>query len=435
MSWAMELSPRGFDSMFADLAMMDRKTGRAYLQLMGYLRRFGSVPSGKRALASILGVTTRYLDDIAWPLLQDRLVESDDKKRYFDPDVKSDRHPRAASAPITHVKSRQHQDAALTRHARARAAADEPPKTHAEAHAKTHAAVYDPHALAHVILMHDASVSHAEDGFSASFGASDASSPARAPSLSLSDSSVSDSVGNLRDSTGGERERPPACADAPNDAPTHAQRIQSDASSDAPMHALTPAPAPREVRATVQPERTPIAADWVPSKADETFARDTGNHPATIAGAFRDHYLANGDTKLDWSAAFRSWCRKQHSFGPLAIPGGKADEGASAAAPEDAGPDPALLAGTGPEAQWARVQRDMRAEIGRADYASWLAGAVLVGISDDGEVALSLATGFLRDSVRSRYADRLLVHWRRQNPAIARVALEVAVATRRTADG
>ena len=87
MSWAMELSPTGFNEMLTDLSMMDRKTGMAFLKLCGYLRRFGSVPATENALIGILGVTRRFLRDTSWPLLQDRLESSEDGLRYVDPEI------------------------------------------------------------------------------------------------------------------------------------------------------------------------------------------------------------------------------------------------------------------------------------------------------------------------------------------------------------
>jgi hypothetical protein len=325
MAWAMELTPAGFDAMLVDLSFMDRKTGRAYLQLMGYLRRFGSVPTGERALASVLNVTVRFLNEVAWPLLEDRLVRSDDGKRYFSPGVTADGGSRRTTQGPTASpeKSPRHQKASLARWHPKGVDSD------ASAHASDDASRMQPDAKMHAKSMHDASEMHAKSAPDASPDASDASAPASAPALSLPLTSLPESQENWRDSLG-EREDGRMRVDASGHASDDASRMQPDASKHGPTAGP---PKLHEVRASARPDRTRLTADWMPTEADEAFAKALGQHPDAIAGAFRDHYLGTGDVKLDWNSAFRSFCRKQPSFGPLAIPGGKPAEATSTAAP------------------------------------------------------------------------------------------------------
>lgn len=59
-----------------------------------------------------------------------------------------------------------------------------------------------------------------------------------------------------------------------------------------------------------------LSPDWQPSASDTVFAADLGMEPARItatADRFRDYWLgASGHSavKLDWSAAWRNWVRK-----------------------------------------------------------------------------------------------------------------------------
>jgi hypothetical protein len=44
------------------------------------------------------------------------------------------------------------------------------------------------------------------------------------------------------------------------------------------------------------------------------FAADGGLDPALTWGHFRDHHQARGSTFVDWTAAFRTWCRNAVKF-------------------------------------------------------------------------------------------------------------------------
>lgn len=61
-----------------------------------------------------------------------------------------------------------------------------------------------------------------------------------------------------------------------------------------------------------------IPEDWTVSDACRTFATGLGLNPDTVAEAFVDYWkAASGSTarKLDWDAAYRTWCRRQADNG------------------------------------------------------------------------------------------------------------------------
>jgi hypothetical protein len=60
-----------------------------------------------------------------------------------------------------------------------------------------------------------------------------------------------------------------------------------------------------------------LSPDWQPSDADVAYATNLKLNPATISEKFRDHWLAATGpkaVKLDWSAAWRTWCRNEVEF-------------------------------------------------------------------------------------------------------------------------
>jgi uncharacterized protein YdaU (DUF1376 family) len=73
----------------------------------------------------------------------------------------------------------------------------------------------------------------------------------------------------------------------------------------------------------IKPERknggqergTRLAADWQPSSEDCAFAAvECGLDSRRVGDSFRDYWIARpgaGGIKLDWSATFRNWCRKE----------------------------------------------------------------------------------------------------------------------------
>ena len=56
---------------------------------------------------------------------------------------------------------------------------------------------------------------------------------------------------------------------------------------------------------------TRLPSDWQPSQSDLKFASERGIGPEEVS-AFRDYWLAKpkDNTKLDWSATWRNWCRR-----------------------------------------------------------------------------------------------------------------------------
>ncbi len=75
-------------------------------------------------------------------------------------------------------------------------------------------------------------------------------------------------------------------------------------------------------------------------------------------------------------------------------------------------------------AQWARIRGRLQKEVGEVEYRSWLRNMALVGVDGD-EVTIHLPSGFLRDYVRSHYADRINALWQSENGGIRRVDIRV----------
>ena len=69
------------------------------------------------------------------------------------------------------------------------------------------------------------------------------------------------------------------------------------------------------------------------------------------------------------------------------------------------------------QADWERIRARLRAELGDASFASWLAPLTLVDV-DGEEVTLGVATRFLRDWIESHYADRIATLWADHRPGI-----------------
>jgi chromosomal replication initiator protein len=78
--------------------------------------------------------------------------------------------------------------------------------------------------------------------------------------------------------------------------------------------------------------------------------------------------------------------------------------------------------------QWSQVRGMLRSEFGETAYNTWLAPLSLGGLEGE-RVLLSVPTRFLRDWVAAHYADRIRVLWRRVNPQINGVALNVVPVT------
>ncbi|MBV1886340.1 MAG: chromosomal replication initiator protein DnaA [Parvibaculaceae bacterium] len=78
--------------------------------------------------------------------------------------------------------------------------------------------------------------------------------------------------------------------------------------------------------------------------------------------------------------------------------------------------------------QWARIRSRLRAEVGDATYASWFKQIDLIGIGD-GHVMLAVPTRFIRSWIASHFAERLLVLWQSEDPAIIKVDVLVRVSS------
>ncbi len=72
----------------------------------------------------------------------------------------------------------------------------------------------------------------------------------------------------------------------------------------------TPSASPREGGARA----TRLPADWSPDDGCRAYAAERGLDPDLVTEAFRDHWHASNAaaaTKRDWSAAWRTWCRRE----------------------------------------------------------------------------------------------------------------------------
>lgn len=81
-----------------------------------------------------------------------------------------------------------------------------------------------------------------------------------------------------------------------------------------PSFALKPVEPPpaKAKRATRLPD------EWRPSDADRVFATGLGLNPDAIADSFGDYWRAKAGkdaAKLDWSATYRNWCRRDAERG------------------------------------------------------------------------------------------------------------------------
>ncbi len=75
---------------------------------------------------------------------------------------------------------------------------------------------------------------------------------------------------------------------------------------------------------------------------------------------------------------------------------------------------------------WARVRGRLRAEFGEADYRRWLRPLTLASL-DGNEVRVAAPTRFMRDWVRSHFADRMLALWKAERPSLRVIEIVVAV--------
>ena len=81
------------------------------------------------------------------------------------------------------------------------------------------------------------------------------------------------------------------------------------------------------------------------------------------------------------------------------------------------------------DAEWARVRARLKSEFGEATYKSWLKPLTLIGVAD-GEARIAVPTRFMRNWVRTHYADRIRAIWHAENEAIK--AVDVVLLTAQT---
>ena len=73
---------------------------------------------------------------------------------------------------------------------------------------------------------------------------------------------------------------------------------------------------------------------------------------------------------------------------------------------------------------WSRVLGRMRREVGETAYRSWF-GSMTVERIIGGEGVIAVPTQFLRDWIRTHYADRLLALWHSENQSVRRISFIV----------
>jgi chromosomal replication initiator protein len=74
--------------------------------------------------------------------------------------------------------------------------------------------------------------------------------------------------------------------------------------------------------------------------------------------------------------------------------------------------------------QWARVRGRLRAEVGEAAFRSWLKPLTLLS-AKKGVVRLAVPTRFMRDWVRSNYAERISVLWGEEDDVVRKIEIVV----------
>lgn len=80
---------------------------------------------------------------------------------------------------------------------------------------------------------------------------------------------------------------------------------------------------------------------------------------------------------------------------------------------------------------WARIRARLLRDVGEVEYRTWLRHTALVGLDGD-EVTVTLPSRFLRDWVRTTYADKLNALWQAELPDVRRVDLRIGGGTEPT---
>ena len=417
----------------------------AWIAAMQYLDRWGSIPSDIAAVCGIFVVTPRYLRERIWPLVGDRLTLSEDGRRYMRHDLMVERRSENATPTPQNnaLKSERHQRAANIRHGNVHLIGGNPkevppgPPVHPVA-SSAHATGASGDAKTHAKSMGDASGfasgSASGDATDASGDATGASDASRAPSLSLPTASLSETLKKAGPSEG-ERESAPANARAGADATVDATVDATDASGDAKPHATADAKphasGPAKSRSG-RPIKTYLPPEWEPRADIAAAIEAAGLDVRAIAMMFRAHHTASATEWADWDAGFALWWARERKPGlnremPWMQPvsGGKANADPSKTAADEA-IERASCEGTGPDPAFARAMRSMRQEVGDVEARTWLRQMTLRDIKGD-EATVYLPSLFQRDFVKDKYGDRLTSAFRREHPAVKRIAFEVAL--------
>lgn len=77
------------------------------------------------------------------------------------------------------------------------------------------------------------------------------------------------------------------------------------------------------------------------------------------------------------------------------------------------------------EAAWTAVKKRLRLELGDNTFQSWIRPLSLLELRAPGTVVLGVPTSFMRDYVRSHFADRLTALWRTEEPAVGGIDFTV----------
>lgn len=75
--------------------------------------------------------------------------------------------------------------------------------------------------------------------------------------------------------------------------------------------------------------------------------------------------------------------------------------------------------------QWARIRGRLKDEVGETAYRSWLKPLTVADLSQ-GQVRIVVPTRFMRDWIRTHYADRIRALWSGENPGVQSVEIVVA---------
>jgi chromosomal replication initiator protein len=76
------------------------------------------------------------------------------------------------------------------------------------------------------------------------------------------------------------------------------------------------------------------------------------------------------------------------------------------------------------DAQWARVRGKLKTEFGEAAFKSWLKPLTFVSM-ENGEIKIAVPTRFMRDWVRSHYADRIRALWTGENRGVRSIEIVI----------